>query len=123
MKETAAWIAALILGLLTPVQEYVLACEFLIVMNWLASKYTTNTAKQKQKKRAPVYAQIFFVMVAIVATNQIDKHILKTNALSYPLSLGLVIFEFNELQKSISEILGIDITKFTNTKTKNKKQK
>lgn len=117
MKDTIGWVIAAVLATLTPIQEYIFTCELLILLNWIAFEYVKIVNNKKTKKRSvPVYAKMMFVMVAIVVSRVIDELYTKSYVMSYSLSLGLVYFELYELFKSISIIIGFDITKFIKRK-------
>lgn len=112
MKEYIWWIITSALALIVPVQEYIITCEVLIILNWIADKYVQKRYRKKHKKRKiPVYIQLFFVTTTICVARWIDDIFLKSYTTSYNLSLGLVLFELATFYKNISIILGIDINK------------
>lgn len=101
------------LGILTPVQEYIVACEALILLNWVASYYLVKHGKIKaERNQIPVYVRMFFIMVAIVTARIYDNLYSNDYDSSYALSSGLVLYNLILLYKNISLILGIDITKY-----------
>jgi uncharacterized membrane protein YadS len=117
VKEYIVWIATSLLALITPVQEYIITCEILIVLNWIADKYVKINHKKKHKKRSvPVYAQLFFVTTTILIAKWVDDKFLNTSNASYTLSLALVLFELGLFYKNISIIIGFDITQFLKNK-------
>lgn len=113
MKETIYWIVVALLGLLTPLQEYILTCEALIILNWIADYYAQilQRKRRSKKKAVPVYVQMFFVMVTIIIARIIDTLYIGSFTLSHNLSLGLVFFELATLYKNISLLIGFDIAK------------
>ena len=114
MKEALAWLLVVVLGVLTPIQEYILTCEVLILLNWIAYTYvkTIEKKKKKKKKERPIYIDMFFATVAIVTARVMDILYLKSYTVSYSLSLTLVLYYYVALFKNISTIIGIDLTKF-----------
>ena len=113
MKDTLAWFIVAVLGILTPIQEYIITCEVLILLNWIAYEYLKTKDKRKnKKKRSPIYIDMFFTTVAIVTARTMDILYLKSYTVSYSLSLTLVLYYYVALFKNISKIIGIDITKF-----------
>lgn len=116
MKEYIIWIATSLLVLITPVQEYIITCELLILLNWIADYYVVIYCKTKKKKTIPVYIQMFFVTITILIARHIDGVFMKSYDTSHTLSLGLVFYELGVLYKNISLLLGLDITKYINKK-------
>jgi hypothetical protein len=116
VKEYIVWIATSLLVLITPVREYIITCELLIVLNWIAHYYVVIYCKTKRKKIIPVYVQMFFVTVTILIARHIDGVFMNNYETSHVLSLGLVFYELGALYKNISLLLGFDITKYINKK-------
>ena len=113
MKNTLYWIVVSFLALITPVQEYIITSEALILLNWIADYYVWKHHRRRHKKRrTPFHIQMFFIVIVIILSRHIDNVFLHDYSISYGLSLGLVLFELKLLYDNISILLGFNINKY-----------